>query len=163
MAQTKLQPVQMDLVALAAALGGSAGPTGPTGPASTVAGPTGPAGASITGPNGAGGPTGPTGATVTGPTGPAGGGGGSLTQTTVTVSPVCLYGEYKAVVTDGTVSATDKITCDFDYKTDDENGIEELDDMQVFGDAGTGQVTFTLVHRRGAFTGPFKINYSRSA
>jgi len=92
-----------------------------------------------------------------------GGGGGSLIQTTVTVSTVA-YGEYNAVVTDGTVSATDKITCAFNYGgTDDENGTEELDDMMVFGAAGTGQVTFTLTHQRGAFAGDFKINYSRSA
>ena len=96
--------------------------------------------------------------------GGGGGGGGSLIQTTVTVSPVCLYGEYETVVTDATVSATDKITCAFNYGgTDDENGTEELDDMKVFGAAGTGQVTFTLTHQRGAFTGDFKINYSRAA
>jgi hypothetical protein len=80
----------------------------------------------------------------------------------VTVSTVA-YGEYEAVVTDGIVSSTDKITCAFNYTADDENGLEELDDMEVFGAAGTGQVTFTLTHQRGAFAGDFKINYSRSA
>lgn len=93
----------------------------------------------------------------------SGGSGGSLSQAVVTV-PTVAYGEYEAVVTDATVSATDKITCAFNYGgTDDENGLEELDDMKVFGVAGSGQVTFTLTHQRGAFAGVFKINYSRSA
>ena len=40
---------------------------------------------------------------------------------------------------------------------DDENGTEELEDLSVYAIPGTDQITYTLSHRNGFFSGPVKV------
>lgn len=140
---------------------GANGPTGPTGAASTVAGPTGPGGP--TGPNGANGsqgPTGPTGPTVTGPTGPAGG-GGSVTRITLTGPGTST--EYSVIVADALASSTSKVSAKLVLNSSiDQNGYDELMLMNVYAVPDTAQVTFTLVHDKAPFVGPFYVDYTLS-
>jgi hypothetical protein len=95
--------------------------------------------------------------------GGGGGGGLTLTQVTLTVSPVA-YAYKEVVVADGTVTALSKITADLVPELDAENDIEGLADMgmRVWAIAEAGQVRFVLTSS-GAFVGPFKVNYGVAA
>jgi hypothetical protein len=91
------------------------------------------------------------------------GAGSSVTQATLTVSPVVInYAE--VIVADALVSSTSKISAELVGERDAENDIEGLadDDMKVWPVAEAGQIRFVLT-ANGAFQGPFKVNYRIAA
>lgn len=78
---------------------------------------------------------------------------------TITVPSVTAE-EFESTVTDAAVTATSNILARLVVESaDDENGTDELDEMDVFAMASSGAVVFTLSHRRGPFVGPFNVHY----
>lgn len=93
-----------------------------------------------------------------------GGGGASVSVSRVSVTVASATQEYTANVVDAAALVGDKVQATLTWLSDDdENGLEELDEMDVFGVAKAGSVDFTLTHRRGPFVGAFLITYSRAA
>lgn len=88
----------------------------------------------------------------------SGGGSVNVTRTTLTV-PANTVQEYSAVVVDAVASTTSKVQCRLVLNTTtDQNGYEELADMNVFAIPATGSITFTIT-KPGPFVGPFYVDY----
>ncbi len=89
----------------------------------------------------------------------ASGGGGTTTRTTIT-APADSNGSYTANVIDASATALSKVNCRLVLDTTlDQNGYEELADMEVFAIPNAGSIDFTLT-KPGYFVGPFYVDYS---
>jgi hypothetical protein len=91
----------------------------------------------------------------------SGGGGGSITVTRATITvPANLRSEYSAVVADALASGTSKVNARLVLNTAlDQNGHDELQNVNVYAVPSAGSITFTLTHERGPFVGPFYVDY----
>ena len=90
------------------------------------------------------------------------GGGGTVTRLTLT-APSNSGTEWSSTVSVAGATASSKVSSELVLNSSlDQNGYDELQHMNVWAVPASGQITFTLTHRLGPFTGPFYVDYTLS-